>query len=92
MANYRRFYLVENHSQGFSRTRHGHRREGKAVVVLQGAAIVPAVNNDDWDDPSREVWGVPTPHLHLNQRIAKRLGVADHLRDRWCRVVAGVAP
>ena len=55
LANYRRFYVVENHAQGFIRAWHGHRREGKAVVVLQGAAIVAAVKIDDWDNPSREL-------------------------------------
>lgn len=55
LANYRRFYMVENHAAGFIRAWHGHRLEGKGVVVLQGAAIVAAVKVDDWENPSRDL-------------------------------------
>ena len=55
LSGYRRFYVVSNHAQGFVRAWHGHKREGKAVVVLAGAAIVAAVEVDDWDAPSRDL-------------------------------------
>jgi dTDP-4-dehydrorhamnose 3,5-epimerase-like enzyme len=50
-SNARRFYVVTNHTRGFIRAWHGHRREGKYVTVLQGAAVVAAVRVDDWDHP-----------------------------------------
>jgi dTDP-4-dehydrorhamnose 3,5-epimerase len=51
----KRFYTVKNHRAGFVRAWHGHRREAKYVTVLAGAAIVGAVQIDDWDHPSREL-------------------------------------
>lgn len=53
----KRFYLVANHRQGFIRAWHGHRRESKYVVVVQGAALVGCVQVHDWDhpDPAEEV-------------------------------------
>jgi dTDP-4-dehydrorhamnose 3,5-epimerase len=49
----RRFYMVSNHSEGFVRAWHAHRREAKFVFVTSGAAIVGAVRIDDWDEPSK---------------------------------------
>jgi dTDP-4-dehydrorhamnose 3,5-epimerase len=54
-AGVKRFYTVKNHRAGFVRAWHGHRREAKYVTVLAGAAIVGAVQIDDWDHPSREL-------------------------------------
>ena len=47
----RRSYVVTNHTAGFVRAWHGHRKEGKYVTVLRGAAIVAAVHVEDWDKP-----------------------------------------
>lgn len=49
----KRFYLVSNHQPGFVRAWHAHRREAKYVFVSRGAAIVGAVEIDDWEKPSR---------------------------------------
>ncbi len=49
----RRCYVVTNHSAGFVRAWHGHRKEGKYVSVLRGAAIVAAVRVLDWDHPDK---------------------------------------
>lgn len=54
----RRFYVVKNHSAGFIRAWHGHKYEGKFVVVLTGAAVVAAVRVDNWDSPD------PTAEVH----------------------------
>jgi dTDP-4-dehydrorhamnose 3,5-epimerase-like enzyme len=51
LATVRRFYVVTNHAAGFVRAWHGHQREGKYVIVLQGAAVVAAVRVDDWARP-----------------------------------------
>ena len=50
----KRFYVVANHRAGTVRAWHAHRREGKYVTVVQGAAVVAAVGIDDWDRPSTE--------------------------------------
>lgn len=51
----KRFYTVANHRQGFVRAWHGHRREGKYVTAVTGAALVGAVAVDDWEQPSRDL-------------------------------------
>lgn len=40
----KRCYMVENHERGFIRAWHGHKNEGKYVSVVNGSAIVGAVN------------------------------------------------
>lgn len=50
----KRFYMVSNHAQGFVRAWHGHKREGKYVLVVKGAAIIAAVPIDDWERPSKD--------------------------------------
>jgi dTDP-4-dehydrorhamnose 3,5-epimerase-like enzyme len=52
-AGVKRFYVVSNHRTGTVRAWHAHRREGKYVSVVQGAALVAAVGIDDWKRPSR---------------------------------------
>lgn len=40
----KRFYMVQNHSKGFVRAWHGHKKEGKYAFVTRGAvklAVVP---------------------------------------------------
>ena len=54
----KRFYSVTNHKSGFIRAWHAHKREAKYVTVVQGAALVGAVEIDDWDNPSKDnkIW------------------------------------
>lgn len=52
---FKRFYVVENHSKGFVRAWHGHKHEAKAVICLQGSAIVAGVKVDDWESPSKSL-------------------------------------
>ncbi len=54
-AGVKRFYMVENHRQGFVRAWHAHRKEGKYVLVVRGAALVCGVTIDDWGRPSRDL-------------------------------------
>lgn len=49
----KRFYTVLNHRQGFIRAWHAHKREEKYVTVVEGAALVGAVEIDDWHNPSK---------------------------------------
>ena len=51
----KRFYIVSNHRAGFVRAWHAHKREGKNVIVMCGAAIVCAVKIDDWERPSKDL-------------------------------------
>ena len=50
----RRFYIITNHRSGFVRAWHAHRQEAKYVTVCQGAAVVGAVQIDDWERPSKD--------------------------------------
>ena len=54
----KRFYWVSNHKPGFIRAWHAHKREAKYVTVVQGAALIGAVEIDDWDKPSKDskIW------------------------------------
>jgi dTDP-4-dehydrorhamnose 3,5-epimerase-like enzyme len=65
-SDVRRFYMVSNHGHGFVRAWHAHRREAKYVFVTSGAAIVGAVEIDDWDKPSK------TAHVHRYVLSAKK--------------------
>ena len=40
----KRFYQVENHSKGFIRAWHGHKKEGKYVYVSSGTALIGVVD------------------------------------------------
>lgn len=51
----KRFYIVENHKQGFIRAWHGHKKEAKYVSVVKGSAMVCAVKIDNWEEPSHEL-------------------------------------
>jgi dTDP-4-dehydrorhamnose 3,5-epimerase len=55
LGHFKRFYVVENHRQGFIRAWHGHKHEAKAVVCLQGSAVVAGVKIDDWSNPSKDL-------------------------------------
>jgi dTDP-4-dehydrorhamnose 3,5-epimerase-like enzyme len=71
LADYKRFYFIKNHSPSFIRAWHGHKKEAKAIFVAEGAAIVGAVEIDDWETPSasleahRVVLSAKKPSLFL---------------------------
>jgi len=54
MSQVKRFYTVTNHKSGFIRAWHAHKKENKSVTVVNGAAIVAAVQIDDWEKPSKD--------------------------------------
>lgn len=43
----KRFYMVQNHSKGFVRAWHGHKREGKYVFVTRGSIILGIVSMEE---------------------------------------------
>jgi dTDP-4-dehydrorhamnose 3,5-epimerase len=47
--NVKRFYTVRNHRAGFIRAWHGHRKEGKYVLVVQGTVKVKLLNLNSYD-------------------------------------------
>lgn len=55
LREYKRFYVIKNHAPQFVRAWHGHKREAKGIVVLEGSAIVGAVQIDDWGNPSDDL-------------------------------------
>ena len=55
LSLFKRFYIVENHSKGFVRAWHAHKKEAKGVVVVSGTVLVAAVKVDDWESPSKEL-------------------------------------
>lgn len=57
-VNIKRFYWVANHKVGFIRAWHAHRHETKYVTVVHGAALIGAVEIDNWKNPSKnkKVW------------------------------------
>lgn len=68
--NVKRFYLVSNHSKGFIRAWHGHKKEAKYVLVVKGAAIVGVVNSDEeverfvLSDKKTQVLYIPPGHYN----------------------------
>ena len=40
MSDVKRFYMLENHQEGYIRAWHGHLREAKWVTVVSGVAVV----------------------------------------------------
>lgn len=51
----KRFYMVSNHSADFVRAWHAHKKEAKYVMVVKGAAVVGAVEIDNWEQPSPDM-------------------------------------
>lgn len=53
-AGVKRFYMVSNHTAGFVRAWHAHKKEAKYVMAVSGAALIGAVTIDDWKTPARD--------------------------------------
>ena len=64
----KRFYTVTNHRAGFVRAWHAHRREGKYITVVQGAAIVGAVPLTIGNSPPRILKFTATCSRRRSQR------------------------
>lgn len=59
----KRFYMVQNHSKGFVRAWHGHKKEGKYVFVTKGVAIVAYVGMEDELEGDRVVLSASKPQV-----------------------------
>ena len=53
--NVKRFYTLSNHKAGFIRAWHGHKNESKYFHVVNGAALICAVEIDNWQNPSKDL-------------------------------------
>jgi len=51
--DFKRFYAVENHEQGFIRAWHGHMKESKAIIAIKGSVLVGAVQMTDTKNPDK---------------------------------------
>ena len=54
-SDVKRFYMIQNHVQGFVRAWHGHKKVAKYFYVVNGDAMVCGVQIDDWIKPSKEL-------------------------------------
>lgn len=52
-AGVKRFYMIENFDTATVRAWHGHLKESKYVLVVQGSAVVGVVPMDSTTEPSR---------------------------------------
>ena len=53
LNDFKRFYTVENHEQGFIRAWHGHMKESKAIIAIKGSILVGAVQMTDTKNPDK---------------------------------------
>ncbi len=53
VSDFKRFYLIENHSVNFIRAWHGHLKESKAIIMVKGEALVCAVELDNTTNPNK---------------------------------------
>jgi dTDP-4-dehydrorhamnose 3,5-epimerase len=51
----KRFYIIKNHSSGFIRAWHGHKKESKYFHVVEGTALICAIEIDNWEAPSKKL-------------------------------------
>lgn len=54
-AEVKRYYMIKNHTQGFVRAWHGHKKEAKYFTVVRGSALICGVEIDDWTAPSKDL-------------------------------------
>jgi dTDP-4-dehydrorhamnose 3,5-epimerase len=54
VSDFKRFYLIENHSVNFIRAWHGHLKETKAIIMVKGEALVCAVELNDTTNPNKD--------------------------------------
>ena len=53
LNDFKRFYTVENHEQGFIRAWHGHMKESKAIIAVKGSILVGAVQMTETTNPDK---------------------------------------
>jgi dTDP-4-dehydrorhamnose 3,5-epimerase len=72
LSDVKRFYTIENHTDGFIRAWHGHRKEGKFFMVLSGIAIIVALKLHFDNDQDAVGWISPyTEEERFKQTLIK---------------------
>ncbi len=51
----KRFYQISNHEINFVRAWHGHKREKKYILILQGSLKLCTIKIDNWKNPSKNL-------------------------------------
>ncbi len=72
LSDVKRFYTISNHTDGFTRAWHGHKKEGKYFMVLSGIAIIVALPLHFGDQKlGTKGWIAPyTGEKHFKQAMA----------------------
>lgn len=68
----KRFYLISNNNINFIRAWHGHKKEEKYLLVLQGAFKICTVKIDNWKNPSKKL---PVKKFIVNANSPKILHI-----------------
>tara|TARA_B100001971_G_C17769905_1_gene324409 strand:+ start:94 stop:543 length:450 start_codon:yes stop_codon:yes gene_type:complete len=54
LSQFKRFYIVSNFNKNFIRAWHGHKKESKYAIVIEGTVMFCVVKVDDWRSPSKK--------------------------------------
>jgi dTDP-4-dehydrorhamnose 3,5-epimerase-like enzyme len=68
----KRFYQITNNNINFVRAWHGHKKEDKFLLVLQGAFKICAVKIDNWKNPTKKL---PVKEFVINANSPKILHI-----------------
>lgn len=81
----KRYYIVDNHSKGFVRAFHGHKKESKMITCVSGAVrviIAPMSRDGSINLEKKEVY-------HLGDGNAKTLYIPSGWFNGWQSLVDG---
>ena len=53
ISGIKRFYMIENHQDQFTRAFHGHKYEAKYITVVEGCAKIYAIEIDNFKEPNK---------------------------------------
>lgn len=88
MGDVKRMYVVSNHAPQFVRAWHAHKHERKYVFAVTGAAVVAAVEIDDWEMPDKSA----TVHRFvLSEAKPGVLAIPPGYANGFMTLVAGTA-
>lgn len=64
-SQFKRFYMVQNHTAGFIRAWHGHKIECKGVLAISGSALIGTASMDSGEKCSTTVLTAESPSILL---------------------------
>ena len=68
----KRFYQITNNNINFVRAWHGHKKEEKFLLILEGVFKICAVRPDNWKNPSKNL---PVKEFIINANSPKILHI-----------------